>query len=57
VATSPDWLDPLIDRIDDAGGDGAQLDRLFARLRSDLGPTEASRRWWAAFGATDASDT
>lgn len=57
VASSPDWLEPLIDRIDAAAGDPAELDSLFAELRAAHGGAEASRRWWAAFGATDASAT
>ena len=30
---------------------------VFDRLRRTHGPEEAGRRWWAAFGATDASAT
>ena len=52
-----DWLEPLIDRIDAAAGDPTELDSLFAELRAAHGGAEASRRWWAAFGATDASAT
>lgn len=57
MAASPDWLDGLIDRIDHAGGDTAALEALYAELCSTLGGAEASRRWWAAFGASDASAT
>ena len=57
VAAPPDWLESLIDRIDRAAGDPTRLDELFTELRSTHGPAEASRRWWAAFGASDASAT
>ena len=57
MAAPPDWLESLIDRIDRAAGDPTRLDELFTELRSTHGPAEASRRWWAAFGASDASAT
>ncbi|MEM9518957.1 MAG: hypothetical protein AAGA37_06545 [Actinomycetota bacterium] len=57
MTSPPDWLEALIDRIGEASGDVIQLETLFDRLRSDHGAAEASRRWWAAFGASDASPT
>lgn len=53
----PDWLGPLIGEIRDAAGDADLLSAIFERLRDEHGPDEAGRRWWAAFGATDASAT
>ena len=40
-----------------AGGDPDALTEVFDRLRRAHGSEEAGRRWWAAFGATDASAT
>lgn len=57
MAAAPDWLDSLIDQIDRAEGDPLTLHTLFADLRSTHGAAEAGRRWWAAFGASDASAT
>ena len=53
----PDWLDPLIGRIADAADDADALAAIFEALTADHGAEEASRRWWAAFGASDASAT
>lgn len=55
MTTRGDWLDPLIDEI--AAADTAERAEIFVRLRDEHGPEEAGRRWWAAFGATDASAT
>jgi len=52
----PDWLEPLINEIGAADSPDV-LGVIFERLREDLGPGEAGRRWWAAFGASDASPT
>lgn len=54
---TPDWLVALIDEIERARGDSDALGAIFDRLRAEHGATEAGRRWWAAFGATDASAT
>ena len=40
-----------------AGDDPARLAEIFARLVTDVGAEEAGARWWAAFGASDASNT
>ena len=53
----PDWLPALIAEIERAQGDDAALGAIFARLQAEHGAAEAGRRWWAAFGATDASPT
>jgi hypothetical protein len=53
----PDWLAPLTAEIAAAGNRPDDLALVFERLRSGLGADEAGRRWWAAFGATDASAT
>ena len=53
----PDWLDPLIAEIREAADDPDALGTIFERLRKTHGPDEAGRRWWAAFGASDASAT
>lgn len=52
----PNWLEPLIDRI--AAAEGSEtLAAIFDDLRTEHGSTEAGRRWWAAFGSSDASAT
>ncbi len=56
MGSVPEWLDPLIETINAAKGSEA-LAAIFERLRVDYGPEEAGRRWWAAFGASDASAT
>jgi len=57
TATSSDWLGPLLDEIATAAGRTDELADVFERLRIDQGADEAGRRWWAAWGATDASPT
>lgn len=54
---APDWLAALIEEIERAQGDAEVLGEIFSRLRAEHGGSEAGRRWWAAFGATDASAT
>ena len=56
TGSGPDWLEPLIDRVIAAEGPEA-LAAVFEDLRAELGSAEAGRRWWAAFGASDASAT
>lgn len=51
------WLENLRNQIDRAEGEPDRLTDIFDRLRAEVGPAEASRRWWAAFAATDASAT
>ena len=57
VTERPAWLAPLVEQIRDAGDDSAAIGAVFARLEADVGAQEAGRRWWAAFAATDASET
>jgi hypothetical protein len=54
---TPDWLDPLVGEIREAADDAEALAAIFERLRSEHGRNEAGRRWWAVFGASDASAT
>lgn len=51
------WLDPLVAEIRAAGDASDELAAIFARLETELGKDEASRRWWAAFARTDATHT
>lgn len=53
----PQWLDPLVDELEAAAGDPDHLAEIYSRLVADLGTEEAGRRWWAAFGSSDASHT
>lgn len=55
--SAPGWYEPLVAEIHAAGGDPDALTDVFDRLRRAHGSEEAGRRWWAAFGATDASAT
>ena len=55
--SEPDWFEPLVAEIRAAGDDPDARADVFDRLRRTHGPEEAGRRWWAAFGATDASAT
>lgn len=57
MSNPPDWLEGLVAEIEQAGGDAVVLGAVFERLRGEFGATEAGRRWWAAFGSTDASAT
>ena len=57
MASTPPWLADLVDEIEQAAGDADRLGAVFERLRREVGAAEAGRRWWAAFGATDASAT
>ena len=57
MASTPAWLEALVAEIEQADGDADRLGAAFERLRRELGAAEAGRRWWAAFGATDASAT
>ena len=57
MASTPPWLADLVDEIAQAAGDADRLGAVFERLRREVGAAEAGRRWWAAFGATDASAT
>lgn len=52
-----EWLEPLVDAISAAADEPDELGALFAQLQTELGEAEAGRRWWAAFGASDASAT
>jgi hypothetical protein len=54
---SADWFDPLVDEIRTAADSPDELAALFEHLRTAHGASEAGRRWWAAFGASDASAT
>ena len=56
VATVALDVDELRTRLSSADGDEAMRD-LFAQLEAAVGRDEASRLWWAAFAASDASDT
>jgi hypothetical protein len=56
-ARRSEWLEPLNAAISAAGGRADELALVFDRLQTDLGADEAGRRWWAAWGATDASAT
>jgi hypothetical protein len=56
MGSTPEWLDPLIAEINAAAGSDP-LAAIFDRLRTEHGSEEAGRRWWAAFGASDASAT
>ena len=47
----------LQQQILDAGGSESELHELFDELNDRVGRDEASRLWWAAFGATDAAET
>ena len=51
------WLEPLIAELDAAADSPARLAEIFERLKAELGAAEAGRRWWGAFGASDASHT
>ena len=55
--STADPIDELTEQIAAADGDASELAAIFAELHASLGPAEAGRRWWAAFGATDASPT
>ena len=55
--TRAPWLEPLIVELRAAGDDAERLAEIFARLVAEVGPEEAGARWWAAFGASDASNT
>ena len=57
TARSMDWLEPLTTEIAAAAGRPDELADVFERLLIDQGADEAGRRWWAAWGATDASPT
>jgi hypothetical protein len=52
-----DWFEPLLADLRAAGDSPTRLAEIFERLKTDLGAEEAGHRWWAAFGATDASNT
>ncbi len=52
-----EWLDPLITELRRAHDSPFELAAIFDRLKSEVGPEEAGRRWWMAFGASDASST
>lgn len=56
MGSAPEWLEPLIETIN-AADNPETLAAAFERLRAEHGPEEAGRRWWAAFGASDASAT
>ncbi len=49
--------DELSGRIEAAAGSPDRLRAVFAALSAEVGPAEASRLWWAAFGGTDATET
>ena len=49
--------DQLKKKIVESGGSESELHELFDELSKEVGSEEASRLWWAAFGATDAADT
>ena len=53
----PDWFDSLLADIREAADSPDRLAAIFEQLRTELGGEEAGRRWWAAFGASDASNT
>lgn len=57
AAGPPDWLGPLVAEIRAAAEDPERLAATFDRLRVEHGAAEAGRRWWAAFGASDATHT
>lgn len=57
TARASDWLEPLTTEIAAAAGRPVELAGVFEQLRIDQGADEAGRRWWAAWGATDASAT
>jgi hypothetical protein len=44
-------------RIDRARGSAGELEAIFDDLVDRVGRERASRQWWAAFGAEDASQT